>query len=99
PTDHIRKIEKIADENLRKQVIYGQYVDYSDHLYTWDEVNQMFRDDIPYDTESGFSEVPIENQYYVFWVDLAASDDETSCTCIRYNIRKKIAEDKFELLP
>ncbi|MCK9370711.1 hypothetical protein M0R04_12450 [Candidatus Dojkabacteria bacterium] len=99
PKDHIKKIEKIADENLRKQVIYGQYVDNSDHLYTWDEVNQMFTDDIPYDRESGFSEVPLENQYYVFWVDMAASADETSCTCIKYNIKKKLMNDKFEMLP
>ena len=99
PKDHIKKIEKIADENLRKQVIYGQYVDNSDHLYTWDEVNQMFTDDIPYDRESGFSEVPLENQYYVFWVDMAASADETSCTCIKYNIKRKLMDDKFEMLP
>lgn len=99
PKDHIKKIEKIADENLRKQVIYGQYVDYSDHLYTWDEINQMFRDDIPYDTESGFSEVPLPDQSYVFFVDMAASEDETSCTCIRHSIKVKKADGKFQQLP
>jgi len=99
PEDHIRRIEKIADETLRKQVIYGQYVDNSDHLYTWDEVNQMFVDDIPYDRESGFSEVPIEDEYYVFFVDMAASADETSCTCIRYNIKNKVMDGKFTFLP
>jgi hypothetical protein len=94
-----KEIEKIADETLRKQVIYGQYVDNSDHLYTWDEVNQMFTKDIPYDKDSGFSEVPLEGEYYIFFVDMAASDDETSCTCIKYNQKKKLADGKFEQLP
>jgi hypothetical protein len=99
PLAHIKKVEKIADETLRKQVIYGQYVDNADHLYTWDEVSQMFTDDIPYDKESGFSEVPVSDGYYVFWVDLAASEDETSCTCIRYNIREKLPDGTFKYYP
>lgn len=99
PQDHIKKIEKIADETLKKQVIYGQYVDNSDHLYTWDEVNQMFTDQIPYDKESGFSEVPLPDQYYIFFVDMAAGNDETSCTCIRYGMRQKKADGTSSLLP
>lgn len=86
--EDIKEIEAIADPEMRKQIIYGQYVDYSEHLYTWEEANQMFRPDIPYDPESGFSELPVGNGYYVFATDLAASKDETSITCIRYNIIK-----------
>ena len=99
PQDHIKKVEKIADETLRKQVIYGQYVDNADHLYTWDEVAQMFTDKLPYDSESGFTEVPLPDCYYVFFVDMAASEAETSCTCIRYNIREKVADGTFKYFP
>lgn len=90
PQDYLRKIEGTVDENLRKQIMYGFYVDYADHLYTWEEVNQMFVADIPYDAESGISETPQENAYYIFAVDLAAADDETSCTCIRYNRKETV---------
>jgi len=90
PTDYLKKIEGTVDEQLRKQIIYGQYVDAGDHLYTWEEVNQMFTQHIPYNEETGMSEEPIEGAYYVFAVDLAASDDETSLTGIRYNRKKQI---------
>lgn len=89
PQDYLRKIESTVDPTLRKQIMYGFYVDYSDHLYTWEEVNQMFTDSIPYEEESGMSEEPKEGAYYVFAVDMAAADDETSVTGIRYN-RKEV---------
>lgn len=98
--ENIAEIESIADPELKKQIIYGQYVDYSEHLYSWEEINQMFRPDIPYDPESGFSETPQANAYYVFSTDLAAAKDETSCTCIKYNIIKSKDEDgKIEYAP
>src|SRR3990167_7642732 len=90
PQESIREIEAIADPELRKQIIYGQYVDWSKHLYTWDEINQMFKSYIPWDQETGFSEEPIVGAYYIFSVDLAASEDETSCTCIKYNIHERL---------
>jgi len=99
PKESIQNIEAIADPELRKQIIYGQYVDWSKHLYTWDEVSQMFKTDLEYDVESGFSEEPKENEYYAFGTDLAASEDETSCTCIRYNIRSKLSDGTFKYYP
>lgn len=98
PEDQVKRIENIADPELKKQIIYGQYVDWANHLYSFDEVNQMF-DDYPYDKESGFSEAPIAGEHYIFWVDMAAGDDETSCTCIRYNIKKPNADGSFTQLP
>jgi hypothetical protein len=99
PTEHIKEIENIADPELKKQIIYGMYVDWSKHLYTWDEVNQMFTPDIPWDPETGFSEAPKEGSYYIFSVDMAASEDETSCTCIEYNIRESTADGSFKHFP
>lgn len=88
PTEHLKRIEAIADPILRRQIIYGFYVDWSRHVYSWEEVNQMFSEEIPYDTETGFSEVPERDGFYVFATDMAASEDETSSTCVRYNIKK-----------
>ena len=99
PGDSIRKIEAIADPELRKQIIYGQYVDWAKHLYSWEEIAQMFRSDLEYDQESGFCEEPEENGYYAFATDLAASEDETSVTCIRYNLRTKLEDGKFKQHP
>lgn len=99
PQDYLKKIEGTADENLRRQIIYGQYVDWSSHLYTWDEVAKIFTDEIPYDLESGFSEEPIEGAYYAFAVDMAAAEDETSLTCLRYNIKQIVREDFTMRLP
>lgn len=99
PEDSIRKIESIADPELRKQIIYGQYVDWTKHLYSWDEVSQMFKSDIEYDPETGFCEEPEEEGYYAFSTDMAASEDETSVTCIRYNLRTKLKDGTFKQYP
>lgn len=93
PSEHLKKIEGTVDENLRKQIIYGFYVDAANHLYSWDEVNQMFIDDLPLDEETGISEAPVPGAYYAFATDLAAAEDETSVTCIRYNIKIQPRED------
>lgn len=94
--DYLRKLESIADPELRKQIIRGMYVDWSEHLYTWDEINQMFTKTIPYDPVTGLSEAPIPEEFYVFSCDMAATHDETSITCIRYNIRRKLADGTFK---
>lgn len=97
--DYLKKIEMTVDENLRRQIIYGFYVDWSAHLYSWDEINQMFRDEIPYNSETGFSEEPIEGASYITSVDMAASEDETSVTVIRYNIFRMMADGVKKPLP
>ena len=99
PREAIADIESVADPELKKQIIYGLYVTPGNKLYTYDEVRQMFTKDIPYNPETGFSEAPIENEFYVFATDLAASKDETSSTCIRYNIRKKKDDGTFIIYP
>lgn len=100
PQDYLRQIEETADPEMRKQIIYGLYVDYSEHIYSWDEVKQMFNTQMPYNIESGFSEAPIAGEYYAFATDLAAAKDETSITCIRYNIVKSKDElGKVEYAP
>jgi hypothetical protein len=99
PKESIKKIESIADPELRKQIIYGQYIDWSKHLYSWEEISQMFKTEMEYDEESGFSEEPKENCYYAFATDLAASEDETSVTCIKYNIRTKLEDGTFKYHP
>lgn len=99
PKDHIKKIESIADPELKKQIIQGQYVDWTEHLYTWDEVHQMFSEPMPYDKETGLSETPEANAYYAFSVDMAATEDETSITCLRFNLKTRMGEDKWAELP
>ncbi len=95
PKESVRKIEAIADPELRKQIIYGRYIDWTQHLYTWDEVSRMFDNKMPYNEETGLSEEPKEKCYYIFSVDLAATKNETSCTGIRYNIKTKLKDGKF----
>ena len=84
--EFLRRIEAVADPELRRQIIYGEYVDWGDHFFGFDEVANMFNTDIDYNEESGISEYPEADGYYVFSVDLAAANDETSATCIRYKI-------------
>ncbi len=83
--EYLEKIEGTVDENLRRQIIYGFYVDWTSHLYSWEEVNQMFRSEIPWNEETGFTEAPQEDAYYAVSVDLAAAEDETSITVLKYN--------------
>ena len=84
--EFIRKLEAIADPELKKQIIYGQYVDYGDKIYSFDEINQLFSDPMPWDEKSGFTEAPIKDGKYVMAVDMAATKDETSVTCVRHDI-------------
>ena len=90
PTEHLKRVEAIADPVLRRQIIYGFYVDWNKHIYSWEEANQIFSEDLPWDEQSGFTELPEANAFYVFANDMAASEDETSNTCIRYNIKKTL---------
>lgn len=83
--EFIQRLENIADPRIREQIIYGKYVDGRDHFFNFDECDQMFVD-MPYDPETGYSESIDPAGFYVFSVDLAASEDETAVTCIRYNI-------------
>lgn len=99
PAESIKEIEAISDPELRKQIIYGQYVDYNKHLYTYEEVTHMFVQDLPYDPESGLTEAPQRDGTYIFSVDMAASEDETSCTCIRYNMKTMTPDGKSVPLP
>ena len=87
-SEFISKIEGIADPQLREQIIYGKYTEFGKRLYTFEEVAQMFKNDLPYDAETGFTEFPERNGFYIFSVDVAGSEDETSLTCIRYNLKK-----------
>lgn len=81
----IQSLENIADPRLREQIIYGKYVDNKDHFFTYEEISQLFQDNIPYDEESGYSQQIDPEGFYVFSVDLAATEDESAGTCIRYN--------------
>lgn len=95
----IQRVENVADPELRKQIIYGEYVDYAQHYFSYDEVANMFRDDIPWDPDSGISEPPEQGGYYVFIGDYAATKDETSLTCIRYNLKIVGPDGKTRKLP
>lgn len=80
----IQSLENIADPRLREQIIYGKYVDMKDHFFTYEEIDKMFVD-MPYDYETGYSEQIDPEGFYVLSIDLAATEDETAGTCIRYN--------------
>jgi len=96
---YIQKIENVADPELRKQIIYGEYVDYAQHYFSYDEVANMFIDTMPWDEETGISEAPERDGYYVFIGDYAATKDETSLTCIRYNMKVTGPDGKIFRLP
>lgn len=92
--EFIRQLEAIADPEMKKQVIYGHYVDLGDHIYTYEEISRCFNNRLIWDEESGFSEAPQANGYYVMGVDLAATRDETSITVIRHNIFEQTTDGK-----
>lgn len=96
---YLRKIEAVADPELKRQIIYGEYVDYADHYFTMEEVNQMFRDDIDWDESTGLCEPIDRNGKYVMISDFAAGKDETAHTCIRYDIKLVGPDGKLRELP
>lgn len=82
--EFIQRLENIADPRIREQIIYGKYVDNRDHFFTYDEADSMFQD-LPYDPETGYVEPTQPDGHYAFSVDLAATQDETAVSVIRYN--------------
>lgn len=90
--DFIATIEAIADPQLREQIIYGKYTEFGKRLYTFEEVAQAFRNNLTWDPETGITEYPERNGFYIFSVDVAGSEDETSLTCIRYGLRKVLRD-------
>lgn len=95
----IKRLEAVADPELRRQIIWGEYVDWSSHFFTFDEVSNMFVSDIDWNEDTGISEYPDPNGWYVFSVDLAAAQDETAATCIRYNQVKTLPSGQKEEEP
>lgn len=99
----IKRIESVADPELRRQIIYGEYVDYAEHFYNFDEVSNMFGNDMDWEEESGIAEPPDPKGYYVFSVDMSAGTDETVATCVRYNITtvnndKSVTEHPYRIV-
>lgn len=83
--EFIRQLEAISDPEMRKQVIYGHYVDLGDHIYSFEEVMQTFNNKMKWDEATGLVEEINKNGYYVMGVDMAATKDETSVTVVRHN--------------
>ena len=92
--EFIRQLEAISDPEMRKQVIYGHYVDLGDHIYSYEEVSRCFTNRLTWDEETGFCEAPIKDGYYVMGVDLAATRDETSITVVRHNIFEQLPDGR-----
>lgn len=94
----VKKMENIADPRLREQIIFGKYVDNRNHFFTFEEIDNMFVD-LPYDEETGYTEKPDPEGSYIFSVDLAASEDETAASVIRYNhtVYNEILRKTFDM--
>lgn len=99
PRSFVKKIESVADPELRKQIIFGQYVDWTEHFFSFDEISQMFVDEIDWNEETGISEYPDPNGCYIMSVDLAATSDETVASCVRYNRFLQIPNGRSIELP
>jgi hypothetical protein len=97
--EFLDKLAAVTDPEFKKQIIYGQYIDYGDHIYSFDEVAQIFSEPLPFDEASGFTEAPEQNGQYVCAVDMAATKDETSITIIRHNIMHTYGDGLKKELP
>jgi hypothetical protein len=97
--EFLRKLEAVTDPEFKKQIIYGQYIDYGDHIYSFDEIVQVFSEALPYDETTGFTEAPVKDGQYVCAVDMAATKDETSITIVRHNMFQVDPDGKKKELP
>jgi len=95
--EFLQQMEEVADPELRKQIIYGQYVDYRDHFFNYHEANQMFSHDLDYDAETGIIEEPDPKGYYIATLDVSASKDDTVFAVLRYNRKATIGGQTVEL--
>lgn len=78
PKESIERIEKIADPELRKQIIYGEFVNTGEKFFAWDEIRNAI--DIGHKLlEKG------RGGKYICSVDFSAAEDYTVIMVVDYS--------------
>jgi hypothetical protein len=80
---YVKKIEDIADPDLRRRMIYGEFVESGERFFPiMDIMNACKLDVVP---PSGFLEDPVPTGRYVLSYDPAAANDNAAIGVIRYD--------------
>lgn len=80
----VKKIEDIADPDLRRRIIYGEFVESGQRYFPIiDIINACRGDSIP---ENGYMEDPAPTGKYILSYDPAAADDNAAIGVIRYDV-------------
>ena len=104
--DAIMRIEETADPELRKRIIYGQFVDYGDKYFSFNEVSNMFDEQMEYQRNNSlwdhlkvWTEEPSGAGRYIISYDPASGDKNYSVIMIiRYDRYpyKLVYEERFK---
>lgn len=80
--DYVKSIENIADPKLKRQILFGEIVDYGDNFFDWGECEMLFSDKtvLP-------EELPKDGHKYVTAVDFAAGNDFFVMFTVDYTVK------------
>ncbi len=78
PKEAIKEIDRIADPEMRKQIIYGEFVTTGEKFFTFDEIRNSIDSSLQL-KERGF------HQSYICSVDFSAGEDYTVIMVLDYS--------------
>ena len=84
--DYVKKIEQIADPDLRRRMIYGEFVEAGERYFPIIDIMNACRDETPI-SETGYLEDPTPTGRYILSYDPAAASDNAAIGVIRYDVK------------
>jgi len=83
--EYIKKIESVADPDLKRRMVYGEFVESGDRFFPLADIMNAFRWSATYNKETFFAEEPKREGKYVLSYDPAASNDNVAIGVVRYD--------------
>jgi hypothetical protein len=102
--DYVKKIEEIADPDLRRRIIYGEFVEAGERFFPIIDIMNACKIDVKA-TDSGLVEDPVRGGKYILSYDPAASVDNAAIGVIRFDthpyklVYKKVFKGNQMALP
>lgn len=84
--DHVKRIEAVADDDLKRRIVRGEFVETGNRFFQMVQVENAINDNLTWDRDSGIIEMCDTEGKYVVVVDMAASNnDRTVILVLRYD--------------
>ena len=84
--EHIKRVESVADPDLKRRMIYGEFVEAGGRFLPIADIINAFRWETKF-SEDGWAEQPLRKGRYVISFDPAAANDNVAIGVLRYDCK------------